>query len=121
MVLLTKDLLNSEVKYFFLIKYMINNAIIDFNLEHARYQTFEICLMAVQHNGLNLKFVKNQTPELCLAAVQQKGIALKYVENQTPEICIAAYRQNQEAAKYFDPDVMSEDRIRFSRVKSARK
>jgi len=36
-----------------------------------------------------LVHVKDQTPELCLAAVQQNGLALERVHHPTPEICLA--------------------------------
>lgn len=32
-------------------------------------------LEKVKQNGLNLKYVNEQTPEICLAAVQENGLA----------------------------------------------
>ena len=49
-------------------------------------QTPEICMAAVDSNGLTLKNVKEQTPEICMAAVKNCGWALEYVKEQT-EIC----------------------------------
>lgn len=37
-------------------------------------------LKMVQQNGMKLTDVKEQTPELCLAAVQQNGLVLCFVE-----------------------------------------
>jgi len=45
-------------------------------------------------------YVKKKTPEICLAAVQQNGLALEFVNDQTPEICMAAVQQNELATKY---------------------
>ena len=59
-------------------------------LAQIEEQTPEICLEAVNQNGLALKHVKNQTPDICLAAVMQCESALSYVIMQTPDICIAA-------------------------------
>ncbi|MFQ9152004.1 MAG: DUF4116 domain-containing protein [Blautia sp.] len=36
--------------------------------------------MLLSKNGYALAYVKEQTNELCLAAVQQNGLALKYVK-----------------------------------------
>ena len=38
--------------------------------------------------------MKEQTPEICLAAVNQNGMALVFVKEQTPEICLAAVRED---------------------------
>ena len=57
-------------------------------------RTLEVCLNAVNHNGLLLALVPNQTPEICLAAVKQNGRAIMHVQEQTPEVCLAAVKQN---------------------------
>ena len=44
-------------------------------------------------------FAKEQTVELCLAAVQQNGLALQYIKEQTLELCLAAVKQNNHALK----------------------
>jgi hypothetical protein len=41
----------------------------------------EMCLKAVEFNGLALEFVKEQTPELCLKAVSNNGLALEFVKD----------------------------------------
>ena len=69
-------------------------------LEYVKEQTPEICLAAVQKNEWALEYVKDQTPEICLAAVQQNGFVLKYVKEQTPEICLAAVKQTGDALGY---------------------
>lgn len=33
---------------------------------------------------------EEQTVELCMAAVNENGLALQYIENQTSEVCMAA-------------------------------
>ena len=49
-------------------------------------------MAAVCHDGYALLHVREQTPELCMAAVQQNGIVLEYVneEFKTYKICKAA-------------------------------
>jgi hypothetical protein len=69
-------------------------------LEYVKEQTPELCLAAVQQNGCALRHVDEQTPELCLAAVQQDGCALEYVKKRTPELCMAAVQQNGHALKF---------------------
>jgi hypothetical protein len=69
-------------------------------LQNPYVQTPEMCLAAVQQNGLALEYVWLKTPEICLAAVQQNGLALEYVSGQTPEIRLAAVQQNGLALLY---------------------
>ena len=47
-------------------------------------------------------YIKEQTPELCLAAVQQNGLALQFVKfkEQTPELCLAAVKQYRLALQF---------------------
>jgi hypothetical protein len=40
----------------------------------------------VCQNGRALRYVDNQTPEICLAAIQEDGMALQYVLDKIPEI-----------------------------------
>ena len=44
-----------------------------------------------------LQYVLNQTEEICLAAVNQDGLALQNVLNQTPRIVKAALLQDNES------------------------
>src|SRR3989338_9805218 len=68
-----------------------------YSLQYVKEQTDEICMVAVQQDGLVLQYVNVQTDEICMAAVQQNGWALAYVTNQTDEICMAAVQQNGQA------------------------
>ena len=43
-------------------------------------QTEELCVLAIQQNGLSLQYVQEQTEELGRLAVQQNGWALQYVQ-----------------------------------------
>lgn len=73
----------------------------------------EICLMAVNQNGMALQFIKNQTHalvatratedddsdprphymhDICLAAVSQNGMAIQFVKEWTYDICLAAVK-----------------------------
>jgi hypothetical protein len=71
-------------------------------IEHVKYQSTELCLMAVGVNGLNLKYVRFHTPAICETAVKQNGLALEFVQGyaKTLAVCIQAVRQNPEAVKF---------------------
>ena len=75
--------------------------------------------VAVRENGLNLRFFrKNQTPDICLLAVQQNGLALDFVNDQTPIIVRAALEQNPSATRLVrqagnDPDNRATTRARM--------
>lgn len=67
----------------------LNNIIENsWDLKNFKKQTYEICLKAVEQNGLLLKDIKwdelnltsEQFYELCFSAVLQNGKALKYVK-----------------------------------------
>ena len=47
-------------------------------------------------------FVKNKTFELCMEAVQRDGLVLSYVKDKTPEVIKAALKQNKAAKKYIN-------------------
>lgn len=47
-----------------------------------------------------LEFMPDQTPDICLAAVESDGMALRFVRNQTGDICEAAVKSNPEAAQF---------------------
>jgi hypothetical protein len=96
--------------------------------EHKR--TFEICKLAVEHNGLSLKYVpidemtrtndiyaitgldyrSNRAPriteeqyyEICILAVKQNGYALQFIpkNKKTYEICLIAINNNSYALQY---------------------
>jgi tetratricopeptide (TPR) repeat protein len=67
-------------------------------------KTPEICLTAVQQDGMALEYVPValRTAEVCLAAVKQNGKALEYVPVvlRTAEICLAAVQQDGKALEY---------------------
>ena len=69
-------------------------------LRHVRRQTPEICLAAVLEDGEALEFVQEQTPALCRAAVMQNGLALRFVKKQNDDICELALKQNPDALAY---------------------
>jgi hypothetical protein len=96
--------------------------------EHKR--TFEICKLAVEHNGLSLKYVpidemthvgdiyaitgldytsshapritEEQYYEICILAVKQNGYALQFIpkNKKTYEICLIAINNNSYALQY---------------------
>lgn len=63
------------------------------------------------------KAIKDQTPELCMAAVQLNGLALEYVHEQTLELCVEAVKQTKKAFKYteFQTKQMCWDALREER------
>ena len=46
-----------------------------------RDEQYQKVLEMVKRCGAMLELVKNQTPELCMAAVESDGLALQYVKN----------------------------------------
>lgn len=69
-------------------------------LDAVEDQTVEICLAAVKQRGWALKHVREQTPEICLAAVKQSGWTLNFVEDKTIDLCLAAYQQLPSSVLY---------------------
>lgn len=64
------------------------------NSVKEEFKTNEISKLAVQQTGYAIRYVKEQTDELCKLAVQQDGGALVYIKNQTDELCVLAVKQN---------------------------
>lgn len=60
----------------------------------------------VKDNPAALAGLSRQTAELCLAAVQTDGMALQHVRVQTPDICRAAVRQNPKAWRFVRPGML---------------
>lgn len=50
-------------------------------LQYIKKQTYEICLKAVNRNGLTLEYVKDQTLKICMEAIKQNNHALCYVKD----------------------------------------
>ncbi len=71
-------------------------------LQYVKEQTHELCLAAVQQNGMALEFVRRQTHEICKTAVEQNGMALKFVRRQTKDICFSAVNRNPRALNFVD-------------------
>jgi len=95
-------------------------------MKHVKFQTDEICKLAVKQNGYSLRFVCNElltneiyslafqtcghalkyvkeefkTEEICKLAVKQDGNSLCYITEQTDDICKLAVLQNVNALKY---------------------
>lgn len=68
----------------------------------SKEQTPELCLLAVQQDGLALQYVKEQTESICLAAVKQNGWALEFVKEQNPTICILAMQYDIHTVMYIN-------------------
>ncbi|HBG4630854.1 TPA: DUF4116 domain-containing protein [Clostridioides difficile] len=77
----------------------------------TKEQVHKLCIKAVRNNGIALQYVKEQTEELCILAVKQDYSALQYVKKQTPEICIKALKKNEFALQYVKWDILSEEQI----------
>ena len=76
------------------------------NLKHIKLdsQTVEICLTAVQQNGLALQFVKEQTEEICNNAVLNNPLAIQFVKNEflNQSICKYAIKKNCSALYFIE-------------------
>jgi len=68
-------------------------------LKQIDVQTEQMCLVAVEQNGMMLQHVRKQTSEICLKAVSQNGRALQFVDEhfKTYKICSEAIRNNKVA------------------------
>jgi len=64
------------------------------------HKTPELCLAAVQQNGLALRWVTRQTTDICMAAICQNGMALEHANHRSRELCLAAIQQNGDALKF---------------------
>jgi len=86
-------------------------------IEHVKYQSTDLCLMAVDANGLNLKYVRFQTPAICEVAVSQNGLALEFVQGyaKTLAVCIKAVKQNP-AAVIFAADASNDEMLMIIRA-----
>ncbi|MDI2978112.1 DUF4116 domain-containing protein [Clostridioides difficile] len=66
----------------------------------TKEQVHKLCIKAVRNNGIALQYVKEQTPEMCKEAVKNREFALMYVKEQTEELCILAVKQDYSALQY---------------------
>ena len=76
-----------------------------------KYQTLELCTLAVSRNSYALKYVpeKLKTAELCTLAVIQNGYALQHVpeELKTLDLCVLAVRQYKLGLLYVPEELKS--------------
>lgn len=63
-------------------------------LQFIKYQTDEMCRIAVKQHSGALQYVKKQTNELCRLAIQKDGDALRFVRKQTQELCDLAVKND---------------------------
>jgi len=65
-------------------------------------QTYNDCKNNLSNDGLLLKYTQNQTEDLCLIAVNQNGLSLEFVypKNKTKSVCDCAIKQNPNAIKF---------------------
>ncbi|MGN1038120.1 MAG: DUF4116 domain-containing protein, partial [Mailhella sp.] len=62
-------------------------------MQRSQRRQQEILMEGIRRSPRYIDYIE-QTPELCMAAVQQDGMALKFVRQQTLELCLAAVQQN---------------------------
>ena len=69
-------------------------------------QTDELCLIAVQNNGLALQWIDDahQTPEICFEAIKNYGPALEWVQKQTSQLCLIAVSNEHRSIKYVNEE-----------------
>lgn len=60
----------------------------------------ELYNIAIEHDPNNIQYIFPQTEELCLKAVQLDGLAIKYVKHKTPAVITAAIKQNPLSQSY---------------------
>ena len=61
----------------------------------------------LKKDGLYLEYVKFQTDDLCKIAINQNWKAIKYVKNQTQELCSLAISINANAVNYIiNPNIL---------------
>lgn len=66
-------------------------------------QTEELCIHAVNKDGMVLRMIRIQSPKICINAVKNNGLALQYVKEQTQEICnIKIYIKMQDLILHTD-------------------
>jgi len=68
--------------------------------KYIKDKTYDLCLLAVQRNGLCVQYIEDPTEELCTLAVQQNGFAIQYIKNKTYKLCVLAVEQNSFALQY---------------------
>ena len=65
-----------------------------------QFQTEDVCTAAIKQHCGALQFVETQTPLLCELAIEQYGCAIDYVKEQTPVLCMLAVQQDGDALEY---------------------
>jgi hypothetical protein len=73
-----------------------------YGIKNIKFQTNELCELAVENDGMSLEFVINQTEKICEKAVKQNGLALQFVKNKNYKLCFDAVTQNSKSLKYVD-------------------
>jgi hypothetical protein len=48
----------------------------------------DVCIKAVEQDGMALQYIKNQTETICIKAVKHDGMALKYVKPCFYNLCL---------------------------------
>lgn len=69
-------------------------------LQYIDDQTLTLCLTAVKQNGLALRYCKYKPNYICQEAVANDGLALYYVEHQDFDLCVLAVKQNPLALRF---------------------
>ena len=78
-----------------------------------KYQTYDLCLVAVSQDGTILKHLPNKflTEEIVETAVKQNGKALRNVpkEMRTKKVCDMAFASNVLALRYMPKEFITDD------------
>lgn len=63
---------------------------------------YNLCLKAVEQNGLNVQYVplEFQTPELLKVAVLDDGNSLSFIKNQTTELCLLGFTEDSNPIEH---------------------
>ena len=74
-------------------------------------QNKEVILAAVKQNGWTIQMIKNKeawTEDICLTAVQQNGLALHAIplSKRSFDVCLAAVQQNGDALEFVPEELL---------------
>lgn len=68
-------------------------------------QTYEMCMVAVKHNGMLLKYAKNKQLEICIEAVKNNKLAIKYVtDDDVKATCAKIIEELSKPIVIIDPN-----------------
>lgn len=75
-----EDLLSDD---FFKLKINLTKKLLGhIDLRLFKKQSYDLCIQANEHDGIQIKYVQNQTNELCMKSIEKTANAISYITNQ---------------------------------------